>query len=171
MNFIEFDRQNPKHREELCLLFADYFTELFADDPENAPSAESLPEIFNWFVKALDFEDSWILVCRHDGEMAGFVFAQIDRPEKDWCRRPGWAMIREFYVAPKFRKMGIGRALMKEIEEISAAHNPVGIYLTTDTDGGFAFWKSVGYVDTGEIEEVNGGNIYIKGEGMSVKTD
>ena len=79
----------------------------------------------------------------------GFSIYQIDTPESDWCKRPGWGFIREFYVAPACRLQGFGGALAahseKQLRNMGAEH----LYLTADD--GIPFWKHCGWQETEEI--------------------
>ena len=80
----------------------------------------------------------------YEGEKpAGFSVFQIDTPESDWCLRPGWGFIREYYVVPAFRKHGIGRILadctVQELKHMGAA----GLYLTST--GAVPFWQKCGW--------------------------
>ncbi|MDR2167995.1 MAG: GNAT family N-acetyltransferase [Clostridiales bacterium] len=162
MDYIEFDRNNQYQYRNLQQLFADYFTGLFENDPEVNFTNEQLAEIFQDFLEALNFEDSWVILANDEpgGQLAGFVIAHIDRPHKDWCKREGWGMIREIYVAPQFRGRGIGKQLIRAAEAAMKNFEPPGFYLTSDDS--FEFWQKVGYADTGEIEEANNSRIFAK---------
>lgn len=79
-----------------------------------------------------------------DGEnCAGFSVYQIDAPDSDWCKRPGWGFVREFYVVPACRRKGTGRFLAfhteKELRNLGAKQ----LYLTS-TDAA-PFWQKCGW--------------------------
>jgi GNAT superfamily N-acetyltransferase len=69
-------------------------------------------------------------------------------------------MIREIYVVPQFRKSGAGRQLVAIAEKAMKSFEPKGFYLTCD--GLFGFWTSLGYENTGEIEEANNSIVFAK---------
>ena len=79
---------------------------------------------------------------------AGFVVYQVDSPEADWCKRPGWGLIREFCILPEFRRRGYGTRLA-EYAEKRLFEKTDRLYLTAH-DGAGEFWASCGFTDTGE---------------------
>lgn len=81
--------------------------------------------------------------------IAGFSVYQIDKPESDWCKRPGWGFIREFYIVPAFRKSGLGRALALHTEETLRTMGAERLYLTSDS--AIPFWRSCGWRLSEEI--------------------
>ena len=91
---------------------------------------------------------------RVDMAMAGDVFAgfsvyQIDTPESDWCKRPGWGFIREFYVVPAYRAQGTGAALAAHTEQSLRAMGASQLYLTSTE--AVPFWQRCGWHLTEEL--------------------
>ena len=85
-----------------------------------------------------------------DGETAaGFSVYQIDKPESDWYKRPGWGFIREFYIVPAFRKAGFGRALATHTENALYQMGAERLYLTSD--GAIPFWRRCGWKLSDEV--------------------
>ena len=78
----------------------------------------------------------------------GFTIYQIDSPASDWCKRPGWGFIREFYVIPAYRKQGIGKSLAAHTEADLRAMGTERLYLTSDQ--AIPFWQRCGWRLTGE---------------------
>lgn len=74
---------------------------------------------------------------------AGFSVFQIDSPESDWCKRPGWGFIREFYVVPAFRKMGVGKRLAEYTEQELRTMGAEQLYLTSTE--AVPFWQRCGW--------------------------
>ena len=79
----------------------------------------------------------------------GFSVYQIDSAKSDWCKRPGWGFIREFYVVPQYRKQGTGRLLADHTEAALRTMGAKQLYLTST--GGIPFWQSCGWDLTGEL--------------------
>ena len=84
---------------------------------------------------------------------AGFVHAH---PEA----QAGW--IYSFYVAPAFRRRGLGRSL--------AAHGEAWLWtagaravLPTPEKAAAGFWKKAGYTPTGRMDPTDGAEIWQKG--------
>jgi GNAT superfamily N-acetyltransferase len=78
-----------------------------------------------------------IVLAHAENRHTGFGIFQIDRPESDWCKHPGWGFIREFYVEPAHRLRGLGRALCMHIESRLREMGATRAYLTCD--GAIAF--------------------------------
>ena len=95
-----------------------------------------------------------------DGKMVGFILYQIDTPKSDWCEREGLGFIREIYVEQTLRGGGFGSKLVQNAEETLYNYGCDHIYLTSDESGGF--WESCGYMNTGEISDINHDPIYEK---------
>lgn len=79
----------------------------------------------------------------------GFSVYQIDTPESDWCKRPGWGFIREFYVIPAYRKQGTGAALAAHTEQALRAMGASQLYLTATE--AVPFWQRCGWHLTEEL--------------------
>ena len=80
---------------------------------------------------------------------AGFSVYQVDSPESDWCKRPGWGFIREFYIDPSFRKTGMGRKLAEHTEVTLRTMGAEQLYLTSD--GAIPFWLACGWKLSEEV--------------------
>ena len=88
--------------------------------------------------------------CAMEGETpVGFSVFQIDSPESDWCKRPGWGFIREFYVIPAYRKQGTGAALAAHTEQALRAMGASQLYLTATE--AVPFWQRCGWHLTEEL--------------------
>lgn len=91
---------------------------------------------------------------------AGFAVYQVDSPEADWCKRPGWGLIREFCILPEFRRKGYGRKLASYAEQ-KLLERTDRLYLTAHDEEAGAFWTSCGFLDTSE-DDPNGCRIFEK---------
>jgi GNAT superfamily N-acetyltransferase len=67
----------------------------------------------------------------------------------------------EFYVSPPYRRKGYGKAMLQHLEQHFSSHGVTRMYLTT---GAYAeaFWRSMGFIPTGEISPENKMQIYEK---------
>lgn len=89
-----------------------------------------------------------LLVARQDGEIAGTVQLDYDTPDNQRHR----AEVRKLLVHPRFRRQGIARALMAEVE--GRARNLGRNLLTLDTRTGDAaepLYRSIGFQTVGTI--------------------
>ena len=67
------------------------------------------------------------------------------------------SFILELYVSKADRLQGIGRKLVEKFESISKDV----IYLTANKDAE-KFYRSIGYIETNDIDKDNGNNVYKK---------
>lgn len=136
---------NDSMREPLLEMLSAYFPEVDSDIPEDILRGKLISLIQSQ-------HDRGILQIRlaFEAELAvGFSIFQIDTPESDWCKRPGWGFIREFYIRPSFRKRGFGHALARDTEQSLRRMGARQMYLTSGK--GISFWKSCGWQETGEV--------------------
>jgi len=89
-----------------------------------------------------------LLVARRNGTIAGSVQLDYDTP----ANQPHRAEIRKLLVHPDFRRQGIARALMAEIERHARRLRRSLITLDTRTgDSAEPLYRSLGYQTTGII--------------------
>ncbi len=141
MTITVFSRE---YRNDLANLLTAYFPQVDAQIPEDILQGKLMDLI-------CDQQEQGILhirLVRCDDAWAGFSIFQIDSPESDWCKRPGWGFVREFYIAPDFRRRGLGKALAEHTEQALRCLGAKQLYLTSD--GGIAFWQRCGWQLTPE---------------------
>ncbi|MCD8294525.1 MAG: GNAT family N-acetyltransferase [Clostridia bacterium] len=86
-------------------LFIAYYEELDCeDDAKETLDGYVMPDV----LAGLIFVD---LIYDEDVP-CGFAIRQIDDIDNDWCWREGWGDIREMYIAPDFRRKGLGKFLL-----------------------------------------------------------
>lgn len=142
MTIIDYSKSN---KDTLANMMTAYMAELDCGIPENVIRE-----------KLVDFIDGLcgkgiirVVIVFHCDTPAAFSVFQIDTPESDWCKRPGWGFIREFYVIPEYRKNGIGRQLSNYTEQALRTMGAAQLYLTS-TDA-IPFWKKCGWKVTGDL--------------------
>ncbi len=120
-------------------LFTDYFMELDGEISREVIHQKLVPHILGLQSRGL------LHICLgFQGEdCMGFSLYQIDTPESDWCKRPGWGIIREFYIAPPWRSRGFGTTLAKHSEAALRSLGAQKLYLTADD--ALAFWQHCGW--------------------------
>ena len=159
MRTVSYSPLNPIQKSALRHLLVQHFAGLRWNDPKDAIPPSYVPKILVRIAEMLYQGDFWVYLAREKGTLCGFVIAQIDSEGKDWCKRPGWGFIRELYVLPGHRGKGIAGKLVRHAEASLLQSGASQVYLTTDLSG---FWETMGYLDTGEVYEGNGGKIYTK---------
>ena len=88
-----------------------------------------------------------VLVAHVEGRLAGSVQLDCDMPPN----QPHRAEIAKLLVDPEFRRRGIGRALMVEIERLAKERGRSLLTLDTASDGAEALYGSLGYRRVGVI--------------------
>jgi GNAT superfamily N-acetyltransferase len=59
-----------------------------------------------------------------------------------------WVYLRQFFVQPEKRRMGIGRAAMRWLLENAWYHAPrIRLDVLVGNTSGIAFWRSLGFAD------------------------
>lgn len=135
----------PAFRQQLCELLTEYFPQVGAEIPREIIQGKLLELIDRQFSEGIIS----IALLSVEGPPVGFSIFQLDRPESDWCKRPGWGFIREFYISPAHRRRGFGSALAAYTENQLFAQGAKNLYLTSEE--AISFWQSRGWKLTREI--------------------
>lgn len=116
-----------------------YFPEINADIPEDIIKTK----LADFIEEQISKEIIQALLLYENGVPAGFSLFQIDTPDSDWCKWPGWGFIREFYILPQFRHKGLGRKLAEHSQIQMQTLGATRFYLTSDAAQGF--WAACGW--------------------------
>ncbi|MGC9148150.1 MAG: GNAT family N-acetyltransferase [Sulfolobales archaeon] len=103
-------------------------------------------------------EEGWIGVAEYDGELAGFIIFRV------FDGFPLGGYIRAIAVSQKYRRVGIGRALMKYAEDtIFRYRKNIFLLVSSFNYSAIRFYKSLGYELVGEIRDaiISGESEYI----------
>lgn len=132
-------------------LWEDMFVRYAREDLEDTLPEEVLREKIarDVFLHNQETGVSSIAFVMAGDKVAGFAIYQVDSPESDWCKRPGWGLIREFCIVPEFRRRGYGKALANYATE-KLLEKTDRLYLTAHDEAAICFWSACGYRDTGE---------------------
>ncbi len=129
-------------RAQLSDMMTAYMTELKCDIPEEIIRGKLADIIDRQCESGIIRVDLAI----EGAACIGFSVYQIDSPDSDWCKRPGWGFIREFYVLPACRKQGTGKKLSEHTEQELRSMGAGQLYLTA-TDAA-PFWQKCGWMLT-----------------------
>lgn len=142
MTIIDF---TPSYYGAWAELFCTYFESDLGSIPEHDILLKKLcPFIFG------QWEQGFVRIrLAVEGDtVIGFSIFQIDKPESDWCKRPGWGFIREFCIHKNYRHRGFGKLLALDSERLLAEMGAEQLYLTSGDAIGF--WERCGYTGTEE---------------------
>ena len=135
----------PALKQPLADLMVAYFPEVNADIPEKIIRGKLSDLIAEQHHQRI----LYAAVAMENESPIGFSIFQIDTPESDWCKRPGWGFIREFYIAPAYRHRGFGQLLAQYSEDALRAAGAQNLYLTSAQAS--PFWVHCGWRETREI--------------------
>lgn len=104
-------------------------------------------------------ENRAILRTDAQGNIVGFI-QFVPMRFSSWFFEEKCGFIREFWVAPAYRRRGQGTLLLAQAEEWFRAQGAETIYLTSDDAG--AFYEARGYVRSHACTAKNRDDVYIK---------
>ena len=143
MNIINYDSSLRADFEEMLV---EYFSgDLSCGIPEDILRGRLLEHILSHVRGGI----TRLCICTENSIPMGFSLYQIDSEASDWCKRPGWGCIREFYIRKGYRGKGNGTALAAHTEQQLRAMGAEHVYLTADD--AVRFWEHCGYSNTHEI--------------------
>jgi ribosomal protein S18 acetylase RimI-like enzyme len=106
--------------------------------------------------------DRHLELCYDGDNLIGFLYGKVDHEGHKGFIKPEHGYIMEFYVKPKFRRLGYGKAMFEHKGDLFGLHGTRRMYLTADPVTGKPFWEAMGFEDTGEISPENKQAIYEK---------
>lgn len=143
---MTISQYSPIHRREFEEMLVEYFVfTLKSDIPEDIVRGKLLDFIIDNAGRNINH----VAIASKNGAPIGFSIYQIDCPNSDWCKRPGWGFIREFFIRRDHRGRGYGTALAAFTEKQLRTMGADQLYLTSDNAIGF--WLRCGWSRTHEI--------------------
>jgi GNAT superfamily N-acetyltransferase len=145
---VSVSRIDPVTVSTFLNLGRDYFKEL---------PAERRERFMESILERQGERDRWLFLLKHKEEFVGFAHLKIDKDE-----RPGWGFILEFYIVPNKRRLGLGRAFLNTIEELLRSKAVKDVWLLSGSSEAHAFWSSLGFKLTREVDKETGQSIMEK---------
>jgi len=143
--FVPVSKRSGRHRRLLLGLMLPYHREL-----GDAPPEDILAKIARSMISKLGACDRHLELVYAGRELVGFLQCKVDHAEHAGFVKPGWGYVMEFYVVPKFRRAGCGRAMVARMEALFASHGVHRMWLTASAQS-HDFWRAAGFAPTGEI--------------------
>ncbi len=169
LHYISISAQDNTYHDTFRNLMIPYAAEL----DEHYHRATPRDVINRWIDSILSLQDEQgrhLELAYSDDTLVGFLYGKIDRPEHKGYTKIGFGYMMEFYILPKYRRRGYGRLMFKRLEKLLVNDGAKCLYLTADPVTGKPFWKSLGFIATGEISPENGQEIYEKSIGENNPT-
>ena len=162
MEFIELNLEDEAVMMALLPLYQNYEAEISDEPLEDIFPPDEFEENYEYFVEYFG-RGYTTLICMIDAEIKGFVcFHKVSEAAPGYADGyEGWGHMAEIYAVKQSRGLGLGKTIAKKAEEELCKLGAKSVYLT-DISGNDAFWKSLGYIDTGRTEPEEGGRIYEK---------
>ena len=136
---------SPTLRKDFEEMLVEYFcTDLQSDIPQDIVRSKLVGHILNYVQNHIIH----LALAVEEENLIGFSIYQIDTAESDWCKRPGWGFIREFYIRRPYRGRGNGKQLASYTEQHLRNMGASQLYLTSDNAIGF--WANCGWCNTHE---------------------
>lgn len=153
MSFVikEYDPSMRKDFEEQFIDYNNNDLRMQEEDPRITDQVLR-EKIVPLFIGVQERGAGSIALCYVNGVCAGFVCFQVDSEQSDWCKRPGWGLIREFRIAPEFRRQGCGKALAAYAVD-RLRERADRLYLTAHDAAAVSFWETCGFLSTGVVNE------------------
>jgi GNAT superfamily N-acetyltransferase len=170
INFVRVE--NDKHLQDFMTLWLSYFHEL--GDERNDD------KILGHAKKILEYQDHKkqeneiynIELCLRNNSIIGFCFFCIVEIKfqkdteygliiKPLMNNNDYGYIMEYYILPKYRLKGYGKAMHSHIIETYKRQNIKKVMLTPDTTA-ISFWEKCQFYNSGKIDPTNNLPIYLK---------
>lgn len=162
LKFIELDLNDQEMMDKLYPVYQRYEMEISSSTKEEIFPEKLAKENVKYF-KAYFGRGIKTYLCIINETITGFVSYHIDSEQVPGYAQGyhGWGHLAEIYLEKEYRSRGIGRQMVKIVEEELKRLNIYQLYLT-DLSHNITFWKSLDYIDTGKIEPNEGGKIFLK---------
>lgn len=139
LTFAQVTRDNQEEHGELCRQWIDYFSELEVHEGQVTSAEEMIHDLHRRIEIQGNRKDMHFEVCYQNDEMIGFANFAIDQGTVYGLIDAGYGTIMEFYVAPRYRRKGYGRAFFAHIEEVLLGDGAKFMYLCPDPAMGDPF--------------------------------
>ncbi|MDR1531362.1 MAG: GNAT family N-acetyltransferase [Clostridiales bacterium] len=151
--YLQVEENNENHLRLLADIVTEYNREAAAEFTKKSP------ELAQMIIGKMGSRGRYCELAyapQDDGKrpIIGFFWAQIDSNGKGF--------VREFYIKPECRLRGYGLEMYSHLEYYFIRDGAAIAWLTTNTDGGRAFWTKCGFADSGEIASFNDTQIWVK---------
>jgi ribosomal protein S18 acetylase RimI-like enzyme len=99
------------------------------------------------FARVLDDKETVVLVAEQGGKVVGFVMGVIEKHPDDLLSAP-YVTVQYLYVDEKFRRTGIAKALMQDVENWAADKSLYTLELKVwnNNEPAKALFQSLGYL-------------------------
>jgi len=155
LNFIQVKQGNPQHYEIFRDLMIPYNKAFAEHTPDYPINDENVLQLVQSCINMQGPRDRHLELVFAGDAPIGFLYGKVDHRRHKGHKKPGYGYIMEFYVQPEHRRKGYGSAMFRRLEQHFSAHGVKRMYLNADPVTGEDFWRSMGFLPTGEIQPHN----------------
>lgn len=143
---IFLERAKDEDAKHIYEMQKESFRELLEkyEDHETSPASEPLSKT----VEKLKSESTYFYFIKSDGETVGAIRV-VDNKEKSTPKR-----ISPLFVLPKYRRRGIAKATITEVERIHGSSNWT-LETILEEEGNCHLYEKMGYIKSKERKVVN----------------
>jgi GNAT superfamily N-acetyltransferase len=124
-----------------------------AYDPIYATSPDARNTMRRFLADLTSSSQSFLFVAVLEGETIGFISGELREGSPTFHPRT-WASVDDVYVVPEYRSLGVGRALLENVESWARERNASGISLQVAAANGRGrkFYKTLGFREVSVYE-------------------
>lgn len=142
---VQAEEEDLKRLKEIWLEFVEYHTKM---DSRFRLYSEDWPHVMENFSRSLHDEESRLFVAKTSRKLVGYIYGFI------FHNKPGYypkrvGFIRDAVVLESFQRQGIGKSLVKHMEDWFRTRelDVAQLYAAYENRAGIAAWKGLGYED------------------------
>lgn len=162
LSYIQLEKENETHYEMALGLWLPFIQEVNQHDGV----VETREQIALGLRKRIAIqggrEDMHFEIALLEGKAAGVAMFAIDLGTVYGLLERGYGTVMGFYIAPEYRRRGLGSRFAAHIEGTLAAQGAKGMYICPDGVTGEPFWRANGYRNSRLIDPDDQKPIYIK---------
>jgi GNAT superfamily N-acetyltransferase len=147
----------PAEEEAVLQLWLELVNHHRRLDPSYPSSRNLLPALRRELARALHEPRCRLFVGEIDGQVCGFLLAEVEREGDEDAPPGGW--IHELYVEPEQRGRGIGSRLVADAQSFFAEWAGSRVYVRVEARNpeGLRFWQRRGFAERARILERTSG--------------
>jgi ribosomal protein S18 acetylase RimI-like enzyme len=124
-------------------------------DSEYPASRGLLAALRRELVRVLREPQCRLFVAEGEGELCGFLLAEMEDPDRVKDAIPGGCWIHEIYVAPRWRRRGLGSRLVEQARAFfsDSQGSRISVRVEARNAEGLRFWERCGFGERARILE------------------
>lgn len=155
-----------KDNHNLCAIAQELWVDFIKEVNGNDGKKQTKEQILDGFYKRVSIQGSrnnmHFEVMFLNRNPIGIAMFAIDLGTVYGLLEKGYGTVMGFYIHPKYRKMGYGRAFWEHIESVLRSDGASKFYICPDSVTGVPFWTSIGFEDSHLMDPDDKKAIFLK---------